>query len=132
MTILTDSSVWIDYFNGVNNWQTNKLDNCLGKEEIVIGDLILAEVLRGFKLDKDYNLAKKNLMYLPILKMIDTFIAIKSADNFRVLRKKGITVRKTVDMIIGTYCIENNLYLLYKDRDFDVMEKPLGLKVLSS
>jgi predicted nucleic acid-binding protein len=130
VAVLTDSSVWIDYFNGVQNWQTDRLDLYLAKEQVIIGDLILTEVLRGLKHDKDYKAAKTHLLYLPIVRMLDTKIALKSADQFRILRKQGITVRKTIDTLIGTYCIENDLILLHNDKDFEVMIKPLGLKTV--
>ena len=111
--ILVDSSVWIDFFNGVENLETNKLDETLGLEEVAIGDLILTEVLQGFRDDKDFRLAKNVLTSLTIFELLGTKSAIKSANNFRKLRKKGITVRKTADVIIATYCIENKIQLLF-------------------
>jgi len=116
--ILVDSSVWIDYFNGIENTETNKLDEMLGFEEIAIGDLILTEVLQGFRNDKDFNAAKDVLTALTIFELLGIELAIKSANNFRKLRKKGITIRKTADVIIATYCIESKLPLLFTDKDF--------------
>ena len=104
--IVVDSSVWIDYFNGKITTQTNLLDGLLDVELIVIGDLILTEVLQGFQHDKDYRQAKTLFGSLAFMDMLGKDIAIKSADNYRSLRKKGITVRKTIDVIIGTFCIE--------------------------
>lgn len=126
--ILVDSSVWIDYFNGIDNRATDTLDNKLGLEEVAIGDLILTEVLQGFKEDRDYNIAKSTLSALTTYDLLGARLAIKSADNFRKLRKKGITVRKTADVIIATYCIENELPLLFVDRDFIPFAKYLDLR----
>ncbi|MFH1881527.1 MAG: PIN domain nuclease [Planctomycetota bacterium] len=128
--ILVDSSVWIDYFNSKITKQTNLLDSLLGSELIVIGDLILTEVLQGFQQDRDFNKAKKLLSALIFRQMLGRQLAIKSAENYRVLRKKGVTVRKTIDVIIATFCIANNLPLLHSDRDFRPMEKHLNLKVI--
>ena len=125
--ILVDSSVWIDYFNGVDNKQTDTLNDVLGLKPIAIGDLILTEVLQGFKDDKDHKAAKLLLEDLVIFDLVGKDIAIKSADNFRFLRKKGITIRKPVDVIIATFCIERKLPLLFIDRDFKPFVKHLGL-----
>jgi len=126
--IVVDSSVWIDYFTGKNTSGAEKLDSILGEELVAIGDLVLTEVLQGFREDKDYRQAKKLLLSLNVLNMLDTTIALKSAENFRTLRKKGITVRKTIDAIIATYCIENKLPLLHSDKDFQPFHKHLKLK----
>ena len=126
--ILVDSSVWIDFFNGTNNAETDKLNEILGLEEVVTGDLILAEVLQGFKSDKDYKIAKEVLTSLTVHDLIGKQLAIKSADNFRKLRKKGITIRKTTDVIIATYCIENKIPLLFTDKDFTPFVKHLRLR----
>jgi len=116
--IVVDSSVWIDYFKGRNSKGAEKLDSLLGEELVAIGDLMLVEVLQGFRADKDFRQAKKLLLSLTVLNMLDTTIALKSAENFRTLRKNGITVRKTIDAIIATYCIENKFPLLHSDKDF--------------
>jgi predicted nucleic acid-binding protein len=128
--LMVDSSVWIDYFNGTITPQTNHLDTILGIEEIVIGDLILAEVLQGFRLDKDYEAAKKAMYAFPILSLVGPNLALKSADNYRSLRKRGITIRKTIDCLIATFCIENILEILHSDSDFDPFEQHLQLKVV--
>ena len=128
--ILVDSSVWIAYFNGKITKQTNLLDSLLGSEPIVIGDLILTEVLQGFQEDRDFNKARKLLDLLIFRQMLGKELAVKSAENYRILRKKGVTVRKTIDVIIATFCITNNLPLLHSDRDFHPMEKHLNLKVI--
>jgi predicted nucleic acid-binding protein len=125
--IIVDSSVWIDYFTGADNKQTNMLDNTLGLKPVAIGDLILTEVLQGFRQDKDYNAACSLFEYVTIFEMLGTERAIKSADNFRVLRKKGITIQKTANVIIATFCIEKKLPLLFSDKDFKPFVKHLGL-----
>jgi hypothetical protein len=126
--ILVDSSVWIAYFNGVATPETDKLDLLLGQEPLGLGDLILTEVLQGFRLDKDYKTARRLLMSLTIFSLLGERMAIKSADNFRVLRRKGITIRKTADVIIATFCIENNYPLLHSDKDFEPFYKHLNLR----
>jgi hypothetical protein len=128
--ILVDSSVWIDYFNGKINKKTDWLDEALGVEPIIVGDIILAEVLQGFQNEKDFKTAKNLLLEFPFVEMLGQEIAIKSAINYRKLRQKGITVRKTIDIMIGTFCIHHNFALLHNDRDFDALEKHLDLKVL--
>lgn len=127
--IIVDSSVWIDYFNGRSNTQTDKLDDLLDTEPVGIGNIIYAEVLQGFRADKDFAQAKEALDKLILFEMSKKTIALQSALNFRKLRKQGITVRKTTDMIIGTFCIENGFPLLHKDRDFQPLEA-LGLQSL--
>ena len=129
--ILVDSSVWISYFNGISTWQTDLLDSCLSDIPVVMGDLILAEVLQGFKSDKDYEAAKDLLGALPFRQIGGYNVAIQSAQNYRVLRKSGVTVRKTIDVIIGTFCIMEDLPLLHDDRDFDPMASHLSLKTFS-
>ena len=126
--ILVDSSVWIDFFNGTENTETDKLNEILGLEEVVIGDLILAEVLQGFRSDTDYKTAKNVLTSLTVHDLLGKESAIKSANNFRKLRKKGITIRKTADVIIATYCIENKIPLLFTDKDFVPFVDNLRLK----
>ncbi len=126
--IVVDSSVWIDYFTGRKTPATERLDSLLGEELVVIGDLMLIEVLQGFRADKDFRQARKLLLSLTVVNMLDTTIALKSAANFRTLRKKGITVRKTIDAIIATYCIENRLPLLHSDKDFQPFHNHLKLK----
>jgi predicted nucleic acid-binding protein len=128
--ILVDSSVWIGYFNGKINPQTDWLDFALGKEVIIVGDLILAEVLQGFKSDRDFYKAKELLSNFHFMEMLGQELAIKSAENYRFLRKKGVTVRKTIDVIIGTFCIHHNISLLHDDQDFDPLTKHLRLKAI--
>ena len=126
--ILVDSSVWIDYFRGTATPQAEKLDTLLGTEPIATGDLILAEVLQGFVSDRDFNQAKRLLTSLVVVDLVGQDIAIQAAKNFRLLRAQGITVRKTIDTIIATRCIESRLTLLYSDKDFDPFVEHLGLR----
>lgn len=125
--IMVDSSVWIDYFTGVASKQTDTLDKTLGQEPVAVGDLILTEVLQGFRRDQDYETAKALFDELIVFEMLGKNMAIKSAENFRTLRKRGITIRKTADVIIASFCIERKLPLLFSDKDFMPFVKYLGL-----
>ena len=126
--IVVDRSVWFAYFTGNETPEADNLDSLLGQELIAIGDLVLTEVLQGFRADKDFRKARDLLLSFHVVNMLDTTIALKSAANFRALRKLGLTVRKTVDSIIATYCIENRLPLLHSDKDFQPFHKYLNLK----
>ncbi len=128
--ILVDSSTWIDYFRGVSTAQTSKLDRLLDSEPLAIGDLILAEVLQGFTNNSDFNKAKDLLTSLDVVDIGGIDIAIQAAKNFRILRGFGITVRKTIDTLIATRCIESGYVLLHNDRDFDPFVKHLKLRVV--
>jgi predicted nucleic acid-binding protein len=128
--ILVDSSVWIGFFNGVETRQTDALNNLLGQEPVLIGDLILTEVLQGFRRDADYRKARALLDTLELRVLGGKAIALAAADNYRRLRRRGVTPRKTIDMIIATYCVAHGLTLLHADRDFEVLEKELGLIVM--
>lgn len=127
--IVADTSAWIDYFNGVLAPHTDRLDSDLETDIIIIGDLIIAELLQGFKTDKEYNTAKKIIEKFEYRDFVGKEIAMKTANNYRYLRKNGITVRKTIDVIIATFCIENEYQLIHNDKDFDPLEEHLGLKV---
>ena len=129
--ILVDSSVWIDYFNGRSTWQTDTLDDLLSDVPVIMGDLILAEILQGFRSDKDFESAISYLSDLPFRQMGGYQVAVQSAQNYRTLRKRGVTVRKTIEVIIGTFCIIEDLPLLHDDRDFDPMTTHFSLKTLS-
>lgn len=109
--ILVDSSVWIDYFNGTETLATKKLDNLLGVQRLCIGDLILAEVLPGFRLAPAYQAAKKNLLCsLPAHTILGVTLSLKNAENFRNLRKQGITIRKTINTMVATFCIQTLIF----------------------
>jgi len=126
--ILVDSSVWIDYFRGTATPQAEKLESLLGTEPVATGDLILTEVLQGFVSDRDFNQARKLLTSLVVVDLAGQDIAIQAAKNFRALRALGVSVRKTIDTVIATRCIESGLPLLYSDRDFDPFVEHLGLR----
>ncbi len=128
--ILVDSSVWIDYFNGIPTWQTDLLDTYLSNVPVVIGDLVLTEVLKGFR-SKDYETAKNFLSALPFRQIGGYNVAVQSAQNYQLLRKIGVPVRKTIDIIIATFCIMEGLTLLHDDRDFDPMVSHFSLKTLT-
>jgi hypothetical protein len=127
--VLVDTSVWIDFFNGAATAEANELDALLGSGRILMGDLILAEILQGFGRDADYRRARGLLADVPYVDLVGHDIALAAAENYRKLRRRGITVRKTIDVIIGTFCILNGCDLLHADRDFDPMEGLLGLRV---
>jgi predicted nucleic acid-binding protein len=128
--LVIDSTVWVDYFNGSENPQTDYLDNIVDKQLILIGDLILTEVLQGFRTDTDFEKARREMGKFTQVEMVNLALALQSARNYRLLRRKGITVRKTIDSLIATYCIENEHSLLHKDNDYDGYEELLGLKVV--
>jgi len=132
MPAVVDSSVWIDYFNGATTTETEALDALLGEEEIIIGDIILTEVLQGFRRDRDFRQARALLAEFPVVAMLGPTMAIKAAERYRELRKRGVTVRKTVDVIIASWCIEHAVPLLYSDRDFDPMIENLSLLTIGS
>jgi predicted nucleic acid-binding protein len=125
--IIIDSSVWIDYFNDRDIPEVATLDRLLETDLLAVGDLILVEVLQGLRQDKDYQTAKRLLTSLTVFEMLGIEMAMKSADNFRDLRKKGITVRKTIDVMIATFCIEHGHELLFSDQDFVPFVEHLGL-----
>ena len=127
MMILVDTSVWIDYLNGKENSQVNILDSALIDGTVVIGDLILLEILQGIKSERDYKKTRTALTTLEQYEMFGHKMVKKCADNYRFLRKRGITIRKTNDVIIATFCIENSLSLLFSDRDFIPFADHLGL-----
>lgn len=128
--IVVDTSIWVNYFNGVSNSHTDLLDRLLFHERILIGDIILTEVLQGFRDDTTFRSARELLDALEFSPMLGKTNALLAAQNFRILRKVGVTVRKTIDVMIATFCVVNRHYLLHSDRDFDPMEKHLELRVL--
>jgi predicted nucleic acid-binding protein len=128
--ILVDSSVWIDFFNGVDRPHVEKLYQLLGNEIIATGDLIAVEILQGFQNETHFQKAKLILEEIPFYTLCNKELSIIAAENYRTLRKQGVTVRKTIDIIIGTFCIENSISLLHHDRDFNPLEKYLGLQVI--
>ena len=128
--ILVDSSVWIDYFKGAVAAHTERLDRLLAHEPLAIGDLILTEVLQGFADETDFNEARKMLTSLVVVELGGQEIAVQAAKNFRTLRRLGVTVRKTIDTVIATRCIESGYDLLHNDGGFDPFAQHLGLRVV--
>ena len=122
--------MWIDYFKGAVTPQTEKLDQLLGREALATGDLILTEVLQGFTRDRDFDTATSMMTSLTIIELGGREIAIQAARNFRTLRNLGVTIRKTIDTVIATRCIESGYRLLHSDRDFDPFTRHLGLRVV--
>jgi predicted nucleic acid-binding protein len=125
--LLVDTSVWIDYFQAPNSAHAQKFDDVLGKVEVVLGDLIAVEVLRGLREGPQLRLVEATLKAFRVIPLCGRDIAPKAAANYRALRKRGLTIRGTVDVIIATWCIENRVPLLHNDRDFATMERALGL-----
>lgn len=132
MSILVDSSVWIDYFNGRATWETDHLDRIVSTTFLYVGDLIITEVLQGFRRERDYELARTALERFPILSLGGRDVAILAAKNYRYLRKNGITIRNTIDCLIASYCITNEFSLLHSDRDFFPFQEYLGLSTLQA
>ena len=125
---LVDSSVWIDQFNQVPNPAVERLRALVAEEPLLVGDLILCEVLQGFRTDVQAQLVERALSQYQIVALSSPELAVKAAANYRSLRQRGITIRKTIDLIIGTFCIERGHALLHSDRDFEPMERYLGLQ----
>lgn len=128
--LLVDSSVWIDYFNGIETPQTDYLQAVVDRRQILVGDIILGEVLQGFRSDKDFEAARQALSRFRQVQLLNSALAAQSARHYRTLRKLGVTVRKTVDCFIATYTIAYGHELLHADGDFDPFELYLGLRVL--
>ena len=126
--ILVDSSVWIDLLNNVVTEPVRRLRELIPTTPLLIGDLILCEVLQGFRTDAQARLVERSLMRFEAVSLMDPELAVKAAANYRFLRRRGITIRKTIDLLIGTFCIERSHTLLHSDRDFAPMESLLGLQ----
>ncbi len=128
--VIVDTTVWIDYLRGVSNHETAWLDQALGRERLGIMDLILCEVLQGIRDDVTFTSVRDDLMRLRIFVAGGPDLAIAAAQNYRILRQRGFTVRKTIDCWIATFCLLSGHQLLHRDRDFDTFEKALGLQVV--
>lgn len=126
--ILVDASVWIDFFNGNPTPEVSLLDGLLGQQALIVGDLTLTEVLQGFLHEKEFRQAMALMRALEVVQLGGVEIALQAARNFRELRKRGVTIRKTIDVVIATWCIENDCRLLHRDRDFEPFVKHLGLR----
>jgi predicted nucleic acid-binding protein len=130
--IVVDSSVWIDYFNARATLESDILDRLLVTKRLLISDLILVEVLQGFRAERDFTRVRAVLEDLEFESMGGRELAVTAARNYRLLRARGFTVRGTIDTLIATFCIEEGHDLLHRDRDFDPFERHLGLRVVRS
>jgi len=130
--ILVDSSVWIDYFRSADTPQVSLLDSLFGRSPLAVGDLIAAEVLQGVRDEREFKWVKKTLDAFEHIDLAGYALAVKASENYRSLRAMVITVRKTIDTLIATRCIEDRLTLLHADRDFLPFAQHLGLKVAYS
>ncbi len=130
MKLVADTSVWVDFLNGVESDKCKLFDFHLENDLVIVGDLILLEILRGIRSDKNYNKTKSELDSFVQVSMLSPELASEYAGFYRILRKKGITVRKSGDIIVAGYCIIHDLPLLQKDRDFKPYEKRFGLRLL--
>ena len=128
--VIIETGVWVDFFRGIRNPQTEWVLRELGGRMLGTLDLILCEVLQGIPKDADYERTKQHVLRLAVFNTGGESMALESAQNYRRLRTRGITIRKTIDCIIATYCIRNGFALLHKDRDFDPFETHLGLRVV--
>ncbi len=129
--ILVDTSVWISYFSsGPATRETEILDGVLGTSPVLVGDLILVEVLQGFRTDTGYRAARELLSACEVRSLCDPALAVVAADRYRLLQKRGVTIRKTIDVIIASFCIEEKLPLLTIDRDFAPFARHLGLRLV--
>lgn len=128
--VLVDSSVWIDFFNGRRDGNTTLLRRLLPSERLLVGDLILVEVLSGFRSDADFGRARELLATLKYADLVGADVAFVAAENYRLLRRRGVTVRKMVDVVVASFCVLHGHHLLHADRDFDAMAPHLGLRTL--
>jgi predicted nucleic acid-binding protein len=128
--VIVDTSVWIDFLNNADNRLTVWLENAVTQQEIGLTTLVLCEILQGFRTEIQVRDFLQDLLQFDVFDTGSAELAIASAQNYRTLRQKGYTVRRTIDCIIATFCIEENHVLLHNDRDFDAFEQQLGLRVL--
>ena len=126
--ILADTSAWIDYLQGKDTSAAQALDQCITVDGLLMGDLILVELLQGFREGQALNDLMDDIRLFPVVTLCGPVLALTAANNYRLLRRKGITVRGTIDVIIATWCVMNDIPLIHADRDFEGMEKWLGLK----
>jgi predicted nucleic acid-binding protein len=128
--ILVDTSVWIDHLNDNQSDEVGALRRLVGFAPLIVGDLILCEILQGLRSDREAAIVERALNRFESVSLVTPSLAVKAAANYRFLRGKGITIRKTIDLLIATFCIENRHALLHSDRDFDQIEAHLGLQVI--
>ena len=128
--VIVDSSVWVDVFAGRETDRIVALRELSPRQHLAVGDVMVCEVLQGIRDAKEFERVRKVLLSLEVLQIVEASLAVAAARNYRTLRRKGITLRGTIDCLIATFCIENGHVLLHNDRDFDAFERHLGLKVL--
>lgn len=128
--VVCDTSVWINYFNGLISPATNRLDLLLAEDGLLMPDIVLLELLQGFRSNKDFQTANDLFAPLPKVSVLSPEKAVKAAELYRLLRKKGITIRKSNDILIASWCISNNIPLLHNDRDFDQIAMVMPLQIL--
>jgi predicted nucleic acid-binding protein len=128
--VIVDTTVWIDYLRGVTNRETEWLDQEFGRQPLGLTDIILCELLQGVRDDNDFETIRRHLELFQIFDTGGTQLAIAAARNYRELRRRGHTIRKTIDCLIATFCLEHGHALIHRDRDFDPFEKYLGLQVV--
>jgi predicted nucleic acid-binding protein len=128
--VIVDSTVWVDYFNGLHNPETEWLEVQLDQQRLGLTTIILCEVLQGVRDERKALAVATDLMKLEVFEMPSVVLAVQAAKNYRSLRRRGRTVRKTIDVLIATFCIEERHALLHRDRDFDPFEELLGLSVV--
>jgi predicted nucleic acid-binding protein len=128
--IVVDSSVWINRVRDVSTAATRTLDAIVDPRQIIVGDIVLLEVLQGARTEENAERLKRLLRRFQVSAMLNEDLALKAAANYRTLRRRGITIRSPIDVIIGTYCIEHGHVLLQDDRDFVPMAKHLGLQLI--
>ncbi|MDE0838907.1 MAG: PIN domain nuclease [Kiritimatiellae bacterium] len=128
--VIVDTSAWIEYLRGGLPRIVKKVDLCLEQDLVGIGDLVYCEVMQGIRSPRERGEVSTLLLSLPQFDMVGFSMAEKSAANYRLLRSKGVTVRKTIDVLIGTFCAENGLQLIHHDSDFALMAKHIGLDTI--
>lgn len=128
--VIVDTSAWVEYFRGGVEHVVHKVDRSLGEQLVAIGDLVYCEVMQGIRLPRERAKVSSLLLSLPKFDMVGFTIAEKSASNYRLLRSKGVTVRKTIDVLIGTFCAEHGFQIIHHDSDFDKMAKHIGLDII--
>ena len=130
--VIVDTSAWIEYFRDGVPKIVDAVDICLDKNLVGTGDLIYCEVMQGIRKERERDQVSSLLMSLPRFNMVGFQLAEKSAYNYRFLRSQGVTIRKTIDVLIATFCIENGFQLVHNDSDFALMVDPLGLEIHNS
>ena len=128
--ILVDSSVWVDFLRGTPTRQAERLKQLIGRQPLLVGDLILCEVLQGVPSERQAQRVEAALRAFDLVPLVGEAVALRAAAHFRTLRARGITIRRTMDLLIGSFCILHGHALLHRDRDFDPMAEHLGLRVV--